>query len=77
MHNIRIPTFFVNGLDDPFLNPKLYPYKEIEANENLILGVTKRGGHCSHMTGGIRPYQWFAAPCFEFLEFLENREKKN
>ena len=56
LHHLKIPTFFLNVQDDPFIDPKLYPVKEIEANENLIFGITKRGGHCSHITGGLRPY---------------------
>lgn len=76
MHNIKVPTFFLNAMDDPFIDPSLYPVKEIEANECLIFGSTNKGGHCSHMTGGFRPRQWFSTPLLEFFDFLETRERQ-
>lgn len=56
LHKIRVPTFFLNALDDPTIDPSLYPYKEFENNDHIIAGFTKRGGHCGHFTGGFRPY---------------------
>lgn len=74
LHKIKVPTFFLNGKDDPCINKELYPFKEFENNDLVITAMTEKGGHCSHFTGSfIRPYQWFPALYMEFLEFLENR----
>jgi predicted alpha/beta-fold hydrolase len=56
LHKIKVPTFFLNAEDDPTFNPKLFPYKEFEVNDKVIVAITKRGGHCCHFTGGFRPY---------------------
>ena len=74
LHKIKVPTFFLNTLDDPTIDPCLYPYKELENNDFIVSAFTKRGGHCGHFTGGFRPYQWFTAPYMDFLEFLEARK---
>lgn len=26
LHKIKVPTFFLNAIDDPMINPELYPY---------------------------------------------------
>ena len=75
LHKIRVPTFFLNCIDDPIIDSNLYPYKELENNDYVISGFTKRGGHCGHFTGGFRPYQWFPQVYIEFLEHLEKVER--
>ncbi|CDW77448.1 embryogenesis-associated protein emb8-like [Stylonychia lemnae] len=75
IHKIRTPIMFLNSEDDPCIQKELYPFKECEGNEFTLLAMTKRGGHCSHITGGVRPFQWFSAPCMEFFEFLENKKR--
>ena len=56
LNKINIPTLYLNALDDPCISQDLIPYSEIKKNPNLLLATTKRGGHCSHFTGGIIPY---------------------
>ena len=64
LHHIKLPTLFLNAEDDPCFNPELYPFKEIEgASDHLLVGYTKRGGHCGHFTTGkgtmsLVPQQW-------------------
>lgn len=55
LHMIKVPTFFLNAIDDPTINAELYPFKELENNENIVAGFTNRGGHCGHFTGGLTP----------------------
>ena len=52
---IKIPTLFLNSIDDPTINPELYPYKEFENNDQVMAAFTQRGGHCGHFMGGLRP----------------------
>lgn len=75
LNKIQVPTFFLSVLDDPIINENLYPFKEFEANPNILGGFTKRGGHCGHFSGGLKPYQWFPQPLVEFFDFIE--KKKN
>lgn len=59
LHLIKVPTLFLNAEDDPCYNPELYPYKEFEgASDHIVLAMTKRGGHCCHLSGGLWPTQW-------------------
>ena len=45
---IKVPTFFLNSLDDPILGKDSIAYEAFEDNENVILGVTKHGGHIGY-----------------------------
>ena len=63
-------------MDDPCIKPTLYPYKEFENNDNILVAMTNRGGHCGHLTGNVRPYQWHPKFFMEFLDFVETKSKK-
>lgn len=53
----------------------LYPYNEIKhKQDNVFVGVTKNGGHCSWIAGYLLPYIWYPQPMAEFLDFLHNLE---
>lgn len=43
--NIKIPTLLINALNDSFIGPECYPYKEATENSNLFLETPKYGGH--------------------------------
>ena len=45
--NVKIPTLIVNSKDDPILGTDTYKsvLDIIDQNENIILGLTKHGGH--------------------------------
>ena len=69
MKNIRIPTFFLNALDDPFYGPDVIPVSN--SNEKVLIGVTKTGGHLCYFTGFLLPTgQWFVEPMFEYLNYF-------
>jgi predicted alpha/beta-fold hydrolase len=42
---IRIPSLLLNALDDPFLAPKSFPFREAEENPHLFLETPASGGH--------------------------------
>jgi predicted alpha/beta-fold hydrolase len=71
---IKVPTLFLNAEDDPCYDRRLYPCKEFEgSSDHIALALTKRGGHCCYLTGGLLPVQWQPQLYVEFLEFLENK----
>ena len=45
---IKTPTFFLHGLDDPVIGFCSYDFEVFNYNPNLILGITKFGGHIAH-----------------------------
>ena len=56
LNRIKVPTYYLCSSDDPCVRPDLYPIEEIEKNENLLISITKRGGHWMYFTGSIIPY---------------------
>jgi predicted alpha/beta-fold hydrolase len=46
LKDIKVPTFFLSSLDDPFYGPNVIP-QEVN-NENVLIAVTKTGGHLCH-----------------------------
>ena len=75
IHMIKVPTLFLNSIDDPTINPELYPYKEFENNDYVMAAFTLRGGHCGHFMGGLKPRQWFPLIYLEFLDHLERTSR--
>lgn len=68
---IRIPTFLLSAVDDPFLPPDvLAEVRQLAAgNPNLALEFTQRGGHVGFVSG---PWPWRASYYSEWraCEFL-------
>lgn len=54
LHNIQRPTLAISAADDPVVTTECIPFEEFEKNKNLVLLLTKRGGHVGWFTG-IRP----------------------
>ncbi len=75
LNAIKVPTLFLNSIDDPTMSEEFNPYHEFENNPNIIGAFTKKGGHCGHFSGGLLPYQWFPVLKLEFLDFLEEKSK--
>ena len=46
--SIKIPTFFLNSLDDPVVHKSAIDYEGIRANPNCFLGTTNHGGHIGY-----------------------------
>jgi predicted alpha/beta-fold hydrolase len=48
----------MNSIDDPILGSNMIPMKK--TYENVLIGVTKAGGHIGYFEGFILPSkQWF------------------
>ncbi|OQR96669.1 serine protease family S33 [Achlya hypogyna] len=48
--SIAIPTLCLSALDDPICPHTAIPYAECAANPNVLLAVTKHGGHLGYYT---------------------------
>uniref|UniRef100_A0A6G1SRC8 Putative esterase C44C1.5 n=2 Tax=Aceria tosichella TaxID=561515 RepID=A0A6G1SRC8_9ACAR len=73
---IRTPTLCLSSEDD-FMAPfKLLPIKQIEANDNLCMILTKRGGHMAFIDGLLWPRKpYFAQRIIE--EYMKLTPKVN
>ena len=56
LHAIKVPTLFLNSIDDPIMSEEFNPYNEFENNPLIIGAFTKKGGHCAHISGSFWPY---------------------
>lgn len=69
LKNIKIPTFFLSSIDDPFYGPHVIPVDN--NNDKVLIAVTKTGGHLCYFSGFLFPTgQWFVEPMFEYLNFF-------
>lgn len=55
LHQITIPVFALSSLDDPVITKDCIPFEEFSHNSNLVLAITRSGGHLGWFTGFIRP----------------------
>jgi predicted alpha/beta-fold hydrolase len=42
LHEVKVPTMYFNHLDDPGIDPNIYPYEEFHSNKdgNIFLAMT-------------------------------------
>lgn len=65
--DIKVPTLVVNALDDPFLAPKCYPFKECNANPYTALETPKHGGHVGFVEFNRENLYWSEKHCLQFI----------
>lgn len=65
--SIELPTLLVNALDDPFLAPESYPFKEADSNRSLFLETPKHGGHVAFMLNSWSFQSWINTRTLSFL----------
>eukprot|EP00347_Sterkiella_histriomuscorum_P004112 403361706 len=76
LQDIKIPLFFLSAHDDPVFGNKCIPIDK--CHENILIGVTKAGGHLGYFEGAFLPHkQWFPEPTFEFINQIYNSTCKN
>ena len=72
IHLITKPFFFLSALDDPFFGPDVIPINH--CYDQILIGVTKTGGHCSYIEGKYLPTGlWFAKPSLDFLDHFHKK----
>jgi predicted alpha/beta-fold hydrolase len=52
-HGIAVPTLVVHSLDDPFIRMLPETRDILQANENVTLVETTRGGHCAFLAPAV------------------------
>lgn len=64
---VSVPLFAISSLDDPICTPEAIPYDEFRANPNLLLGVTKHGGHLAYLTGMRAEKIWWTDVVLDYM----------
>ena len=49
--NITVPTLVIHSKDDPVIPIDCLPLGECIANNNIVVGISKRGAHCCYFEG--------------------------
>ncbi|KAI8801210.1 Alpha/Beta hydrolase protein [Cladochytrium replicatum] len=68
--DIAIPTLFLSSHDDPIASSDAIPYHETMANPNVVLAVTRMGGHLGWFQGWFSPRRWYQRPVAEFIQCM-------
>ena len=76
LHNIQVPVFCLSCKDDPICIEECIPYDEIKNNPNIVLAVTRTGGHVGWYTGIRNPQRWYPIPVCEVLNFIHSGKIK-
>ena len=72
IHQIQKPFFFLSATDDPIFGPNVVPIGH--CYDNILIGVTKTGGHCCYIEGKYIPKGlWFSKPTMEFLDYFNKK----
>ncbi|KAJ1999363.1 hypothetical protein GGI04_002713 [Coemansia thaxteri] len=67
LKDIKVPTLFINSLNDPICYKSTIPYKDIEANPYLLLACTRYGGHLAYFEGlDMKP--WLPRQLTQFIQ---------
>ncbi len=67
LSRIKVPLVIIDSIDDPFLDPRFYPYLQAMANDYITLRLTKYGGHVGFVDFKSR-YYWSERKMIEFLK---------
>ncbi len=73
LKDVRIPLLCINSRDDPILHHSTIPFDEAKSNENIILLVTKTGGHVGWFEGFLNPKRWYIKPTLEFINAVSEK----
>ncbi|KAJ1671503.1 hypothetical protein GGF44_001154 [Coemansia sp. RSA 1694] len=69
LKDIRIPTLFINALNDPICERSTIPHELIAKNPHLLLACTKYGGHLAYFKGlGLKP--WLPEQLAQFVQAM-------
>ncbi|OQR95934.1 serine protease family S33 [Thraustotheca clavata] len=70
INTISIPTLCISSLDDPICPKEAIPYEECRSNPNVILAVTKNGGHLGYYTK-LKFNTWYIDTIIQFSKAIE------
>ncbi|CAG9330306.1 unnamed protein product [Blepharisma stoltei] len=75
LHNITVPVLALSSRDDPVVASECIPFSSFNSNPNLILALTRSGGHVGWFTGMRTPVRWYSYPTLEFLDTILEKTK--
>jgi predicted alpha/beta-fold hydrolase len=70
LHAIRLPTLFVNALNDPFLTPSCFPETIARQNPDLYLETPRYGGHVGFSNAWPNQTYWSEGRVALFISSL-------
>ncbi|CAI9114698.1 OLC1v1015477C1 [Oldenlandia corymbosa var. corymbosa] len=69
---VSVPLLCVGSLDDPLCTTEAVPWDEIRNNKNVVLAMTKHGGHLAFFEGITGSHLWWVRAANEFLGVLHS-----
>ncbi|CAI9103777.1 OLC1v1002328C1 [Oldenlandia corymbosa var. corymbosa] len=72
LENVKVPLLCINASDDPICTKEAIPWDECRENRNIILAVTKHGGHLAYFEGIMAKSLWWVRALEEFLFVLHS-----
>lgn len=66
---IKVPTLLINALDDSFLSPECYPFKEAKELPNFYLQTPNYGGHVGFVSSfSTSENYWLEEQILQFIQ---------
>jgi predicted alpha/beta-fold hydrolase len=70
LKDIKVPALIVSSTDDTFLSDRCFPKEAANQNQNLVLEISNRGGHCGFIRNFLEKEWWMEERAFEFVKSL-------
>ncbi|CDW76738.1 esterase lipase thioesterase family protein [Stylonychia lemnae] len=68
IQGIKKPTLVIHSKDDPIIPIECLPLEDCIANEKLIMGIVRKGGHVCYFQGFKGQKRWYPQVSSEYLE---------
>lgn len=68
LHQIQVPTFFINAYDDPIFSPKTFCFESFHKNPNIVFATNKHGGHLGYMESVFSFESWFIKIALKYFD---------
>ncbi|RAL44270.1 hypothetical protein DM860_015630 [Cuscuta australis] len=69
---VSVPLLCISALDDPVCTAEAIPWDECRANKNVVLAVSKHGGHLAFFEGVAASSLWWVRAANEFIGVLHS-----
>ncbi|EFA80433.1 alpha/beta hydrolase fold-1 domain-containing protein [Heterostelium album PN500] len=73
LEKLKKPVLMFNAKDDIISPYQLIPFKKIKSNENIIMALTKRGGHMGFISNRNRWENWCHRAAVEYISTFIKR----
>ncbi|XP_024530780.1 phospholipase ABHD3 [Selaginella moellendorffii] len=68
--SVAVPLLAVNSRDDPLCTKEAIPWDECRLNPNVLLAVTRHGGHLAYFEGLTAKSIWWVRAIEEFFQVI-------